>query len=90
VAKIVDLLALRQRELGEVATPRLPEVTDPAAFAPPGYRLVEEREDDYFLILRYRSSRARTMSHQQLASSAVDRGDGAKPFVYVERAGGGS
>lgn len=86
----IDVLALRRRELGEVATPRLPDVTDPAAFAPTGYRLVEQREDDYFLLFRYRSSKPRTLNHEQLASSAVDRGEEANPLVLVEPAGSGT
>jgi 4-amino-4-deoxy-L-arabinose transferase-like glycosyltransferase len=86
----IDVLALRQRELGAIATPRLPEVTDPAAYPPSGYRLVEQREDAYFLLFRYRSSKTRTLSQEQLLSSALDTRERANPIVLVEPAGEGA
>jgi mannosyltransferase len=80
----VDVLALRRRELGEIANPELPSLgrapNPPAA----GYDLVELRRSDDFILLRYRGTSPRPLSRDVLAASAVD--PGVPPLVLLEPA----
>jgi 4-amino-4-deoxy-L-arabinose transferase-like glycosyltransferase len=79
----IDVVALRRRELGARATPQLPEVESAPPAPVAGFRLVEERRQEEFLLFRYRSREPRRLSGESLRSSGIDPGD--RPVVLVQR-----
>jgi mannosyltransferase len=81
----IDVLALRRRPLGAIATPRLPRLSAVPGPPAPGYRLVERRDAEYFKLLRYRASRPQYARIGALEAAAVDRVD-AVVFVQTPRA----
>ncbi len=78
----VDVLALPRREFGKIETAELPDVDEPPASPGTGFRLVEQRSEDHFLLYRYRSSRPRELSYDAIVSAALD--PGVTPLVLLE------
>jgi predicted membrane-bound mannosyltransferase len=77
----IDVLALRRRPLGAIATPRLPPAT--ASPTPPRreYRLVERRRTKYFILFRYRAAHSSRVQLGELRGMAVDT---TRPAVLVQ------
>jgi 4-amino-4-deoxy-L-arabinose transferase-like glycosyltransferase len=80
----IDVLALRRRPLGAIATPRLPPATAPPAPPAPGFRLIERRDQEYFRLFRYRSARGVRVQIGDLERMTVDR---VEPVILVQRGG---
>jgi mannosyltransferase len=67
----IDVIGLPPlfRRVGETPKPPRP-ATDPPA--PPGFRLVERREEKYFTVLRYRASRPLPVGRAELGRARLD------------------
>jgi len=78
----IDVLALPHRPLGGIENPKLPSLQQPPAPLA-GFRLVENRRTDDYLLLRYRAPAPRPVSRDLLASNSAD--PEVAPVVLVER-----
>jgi mannosyltransferase len=82
----VDVLALRRRPLGAMATPQLPPATASPPPPRPGFRLIERRDEDYFRVFRYRANRPLWVSFAEVARMKVDHHDQSATLMQSVRA----
>ena len=77
----IDVLALPRRPLGGIENPKVP-AADQAQPPPPGFKLVETRRTDDFLLVRYRTRAPRPVTPDLLVSESAD--PDVAPLVLTE------